>query len=183
MKNSHGTSGVKWLTWFVLLWALAAPSAMAQSPVPVINQPPVLGARSPGGTGFTLAVNGTGFVSGSVVKVAGTGTVVGFYPASLVFGCTVSPFTGTCSPPPQTTTLYNNGSTRLRISSITITGSTHFSQTNNCGPGVAPGASCAITVTFGPAFEGSYSGDISVSDDGGGSPQQVPLNGTAAPRW
>lgn len=37
------------------------------NPVPVINQPLRPGAAKPGGAGFTLAVNGTGFAAGSVV--------------------------------------------------------------------------------------------------------------------
>jgi len=41
--------------------------AWAQNPVPLINQPLVPAATAPGGTGFTLTVNGTGFVPGSVV--------------------------------------------------------------------------------------------------------------------
>jgi VCBS repeat protein len=52
--------------------ALLAPpefstTAWAQNPVPLISQPLVPEAAAPGGRGFTLTVNGTGFVSGSVV--------------------------------------------------------------------------------------------------------------------
>jgi hypothetical protein len=38
------------------------------NPVPLINQPLAPGAAKPGGAGFTLTVNGTGFVPGAVVK-------------------------------------------------------------------------------------------------------------------
>jgi FG-GAP-like repeat/FG-GAP repeat len=41
--------------------------ACAQNPVPLINQPLVPETATPGGPGFTLRVNGTGFVPGSVV--------------------------------------------------------------------------------------------------------------------
>ncbi|HXZ39566.1 MAG TPA: IPT/TIG domain-containing protein, partial [Terriglobales bacterium] len=41
--------------------------AVAQNPVPLINQPLVPDTAQPGGEGFTLTVNGTGFVSGAVV--------------------------------------------------------------------------------------------------------------------
>jgi len=41
--------------------------AWAQNPVPLINQPLVPEAAAPGGTGFTLTVNGTSFVPDSVV--------------------------------------------------------------------------------------------------------------------
>jgi hypothetical protein len=46
--------------------------AQAQNPVPLINLPLVPDAVPPGGGGFTLTVNGTGFVSGSVVNWNGS---------------------------------------------------------------------------------------------------------------
>ena len=45
-----------------------AASAMAQNPVPLTNQPLVPDATAPGGPGFTLTVNGAGFVATSVVN-------------------------------------------------------------------------------------------------------------------
>src|SRR5208283_3197331 len=52
---------------------LAHASAMAQvNPVPLVNQPLVPDATAPGGADFTLTVNGTGFVSGSVVNWNGS---------------------------------------------------------------------------------------------------------------
>lgn len=42
--------------------------ALAQNPVPLLNQPLVPAAVAPGGSGFTLTVNGSGFVSGSIVQ-------------------------------------------------------------------------------------------------------------------
>jgi len=61
---------------YVLMFCLVAASGCFVSlsaqgtpnPVPLINQPLVPMAASPGGPGFTLTVNGTGFVSGSVVN-------------------------------------------------------------------------------------------------------------------
>jgi len=73
-------------------------------------------------------------------------------------------------------TLTNVGSAMLSITSITITGY-GFSQTNTCGSSVGTGKSCTITVTFKPSHLGLYSGTLSFSDDGGASPQQVPLLG------
>jgi hypothetical protein len=52
---------------------LASSCALAQSnPVPLVNQPLVPMTLPPGGSSFTLTVNGTGFVSGSVVNWNGT---------------------------------------------------------------------------------------------------------------
>jgi hypothetical protein len=47
---------------------LAGTFALAQNPVPFVNQPLVPDATAPGGPGFTLTVNGTGFVSGATVN-------------------------------------------------------------------------------------------------------------------
>jgi hypothetical protein len=52
---------------FVVL--LSATTVLAQTnPVPFLDQPLVPTAAAPGGPGFTLTVNGAGFVSGSVVN-------------------------------------------------------------------------------------------------------------------
>jgi dienelactone hydrolase len=115
--------------------------------------------------------------SPQAVSLKGTGTAVEFNPTSLAFHCHNVP-TNTCPPPPQTTTLTNTGSTTLSISSITITGSTTFSQTNTCSSSVVAKGSCTITVTFKSSSRGTFSGAVSVSDNGGGSPQKMSLSGT-----
>jgi hypothetical protein len=111
------------------------------------------------------------------VSLKGTATVVKLDPASLDFG---SVNVGQQSSP-QNTTLTNVGKTRLHITDITITGtdSGDFSEQNNCpDPGyLGGGNSCTITVTFQPTQVGSRSAYVSVSDHGGGSPQQVSLSG------
>jgi len=48
------------------------------NPVPLISQPLVPDAVAPGGAGFTLTVNGTGFVSGSVVNWNGSARATTF---------------------------------------------------------------------------------------------------------
>jgi hypothetical protein len=55
---------------FVGLFVMLASGMLAaqSNPVPLINQPLVPDAVAPGGQGFMLTVNGTGFVSGSVVN-------------------------------------------------------------------------------------------------------------------
>jgi hypothetical protein len=77
-------------------------------------------------------------------------------------------------------TLTNTGSVTLNISGITITGtdSGDFVQTNTCDSSVAAGKQCTISVTFQPKAKGTRSAAVSISDDGGGSPQKVPLSGT-----
>jgi hypothetical protein len=68
---------------FLTLLAAAGGTAYAQSnPVPLINQPLVPDAVAPGGQSFTLTVNGTGFVSGSVVQWNGTALATTFVSGS-----------------------------------------------------------------------------------------------------
>jgi len=54
------------------------PSATCTNPVPLVNQPFVPDATPAGGSGFTLTVNGTGFVSSSVVNWNGTSLTTTF---------------------------------------------------------------------------------------------------------
>ncbi len=61
---------------FSLIFASAL--ALAQNPVPFINQPLVPDATAPGGAGFTLTVNGSGFVSGATVNWNGTALATTF---------------------------------------------------------------------------------------------------------
>jgi dienelactone hydrolase len=75
-----------------------------------------------------------------------------------------------------TVSLTNTGNTALSIGSMTTT--THFKQTNDCGVSVGPGTSCTITVTFSPGATGSFSGTLTISDSSLDSPQLVHLSGT-----
>jgi hypothetical protein len=57
-------------------------SAQSPNPVPFINDPLVPTSVAPGGAGFTLTVNGTGFVSGSKVNWNGTALPTSFVSSS-----------------------------------------------------------------------------------------------------
>jgi len=124
----------------------------------------------------TLSVSDDATGSPQEVSLSGVGTVVTFSPEGVNFG---DQKVGTSSPGVPVT-LFNKGGTTLSITGITITGanSGDFSQKNNCGQSVAAGGHCTITVTFTPTATGQRSAAVSVSDDGGGSPQLVPLAGT-----
>ena len=106
------------------------------------------------------------------MSLKGAGTVVELVPASLDFG-RVEPGPGGKT---LTTTLTNTGSTTLGITGVTISGA-GFSQTNNCPSGLGAGKSCTISVTFRPPGFARFTGAVQVYDNGGGSPQQVPLSG------
>ncbi len=103
-------------------------------------------------------------------------TTASLSPASIAFG---DQNVGTTSPP-QTVTLKNIGTSALAINKISVvgTGSSYFSQTNNCGSSLAAGASCTMTVAFSPKASGTFTPSLRVSYQGVGSPQNVALSGT-----
>lgn len=130
----------------------------------------------PGNAPGTLSVSDNALGSPQTVSLTGTGTVVVFSPISVNFG---DQQVGTNSSPVPIT-LTNEWSQALSISQIQIAGNDpqDFSQTNNCGSSVPAGSYCTFMVTFTPTQTGQRSAQLSVSDNGGASPQTVPLTGT-----
>jgi hypothetical protein len=63
---------------FPLMLLLTAAALAQTNPVPLINNPLVPDAAAPGGATFTLTVNGTGFVSSSVVNWNGNALATAF---------------------------------------------------------------------------------------------------------
>jgi len=126
----------------------------------------------------TLSITDNAPDSPQTVSSSGTGTEVELNPGSLTFSCTIRDGGTSCSAASQTITLTNTGATALSITSLTTTGASNFSQTNTCGATVGAGGSCSISVSFGSSSTGSFSGDVVVVDNGGGSPQQVALSAT-----
>lgn len=62
----------------------------------------------------------------------------------------------------QTVTLTNGmQSASLNLTGFQINGP--FAQTNNCGTALAPGASCAVSITFSPTAVGAVQGSLTVS--------------------
>jgi len=123
----------------------------------------------------TLTVSDNAVGTPQTVALSGAGTVMNLTPTTLSFG---NQARGTSSAP-QNITMTNIGSTDVSITTIGISGaqSSSFSQTNNCGSTLAAGASCTIAVTCTPQVTGGLNASVSVSDTGGGSPQQVHLSG------
>jgi hypothetical protein len=90
-------------------------------------------------------------------------------PDKLVFHC------GTgqrCAP--QTTTLTNEGTETVTISSINLN-SGKFVVTNNCGTTLKAGRSCSITVSTIPMPKGNFTGALIVNDSAPNSPQKALL--------
>jgi FG-GAP-like repeat len=74
-------SALRSLTVFSCLW-MCVSFATAQNPAPLVNQPLMPIAATPGGPGFTLTVNGTGFVSGATVRWNGAALATTFVSSS-----------------------------------------------------------------------------------------------------
>ncbi|MED5545700.1 MAG: cellulase family glycosylhydrolase [Pseudomonadota bacterium] len=74
-------------------------------------------------------------------------------------------------------TLANIGGDVLTIEEIAV--SAGFTQTNDCGDSLAPGATCSITVTHTPAALGATDGTLEVTTDVGSVSSSVAGSGTA----
>jgi hypothetical protein len=132
--------------------------------------------KTKGGQNGSVNVTDNAPGSPQSVPLTGTGTFVRLLPATLHMG---KQSAGTRSLPKKIT-LTNKGNTVVKITKIVISGADagDFAETNNCGKRVASGASCFIKITFKPLAKGERTADVSVYDDGGGSPQQAALIGT-----
>jgi hypothetical protein len=73
MVRARQASALRWVSCFLMaaisVASVGGAAARAQSgPLPLVNEPLVPDAVAPGGPGFTLTVNGTGFLNGAVAK-------------------------------------------------------------------------------------------------------------------
>jgi hypothetical protein len=127
----------------------------------------------------SLSITDNAPASPQKVTLTGTGTYIQLSPASLNFG---NQPVGTKSLSKKIT-VSNKGGTTVSLTSISIGGTDagDFAETNTCGTSLASGASCFITVTFTPLATGKRTAAVLVKDNGGGSPQEVPLLGTGTP--
>jgi Abnormal spindle-like microcephaly-assoc'd, ASPM-SPD-2-Hydin len=105
-------------------------------------------------------------------RPAASSGLVKLTPASLDFG---DQAVGSIAPP-KTATLANAGSTTLKITDI-VTSGIDFSQSNDCGQNLMPGAACTIQITFRPAITGPRLATLQILDSDPSSPQSVVLNG------
>ena len=153
-------------------------AATASCAISVTFTPSANGARA-----ATLSISDNASGSPQSVPLTGTGVTsapsVTLNPTSLSFG---NQNVGTTSAA-QTVTLTNTGAAPLTINSIALggTNAADFAESANCplNPStLASGGSCTISVTFSPSVTGSRSATISISDNAGGSPQNVTLSGT-----
>jgi hypothetical protein len=126
----------------------------------------------------SIAITDQASNSPQSVTLTGTGAAANFAvtatPTSLSFG---NQAVGTTSAS-QAITVKNVGT---GVTTIVVSASANFGQTNNCPVSPAtlgPGLTCTVNATFAPSATGSLSGNISVADAAGNSPQTVSVSGT-----
>jgi hypothetical protein len=81
---------------------------------------------------------------------------------------------------PLSATLTNRGALPFAVNGISLTGAaaSWFAQTNNCPASLAPGSSCAISVTFKPQAAASKSSKLTIATSAASTPLSVSLSGT-----
>jgi len=125
-----------------------------------------------------LAISGSDPASPHVIALTGSGraTVVRLSPTRVSFE---NQPVGTASSP-KTVIVTNLAKRPLNLTAIGIagTGAGDFIQTNTCGTRIAAGATCKIKVRFTPTTVGNRKAILTIDDDGGASPQRIPLSGT-----
>ncbi len=141
---------------------------------------PPFTANATAGTYAVSAATPSASVSASfpLQNVAGVVTWSSVSTNDLSFGGVL---TGT-SAPAQTVTLTNDGGGPLFVSGTALLGSqaAYFAITDDgcSGVSVAPGGTCAITVSFAPASVGASGAQLSITSDAPDSPQLIALSGT-----
>ncbi len=141
-----------------------------QCQINTVFNPTAAGARS-----ATVTITDSAVGSPHTIAVSGTGVAA----PAVTLSSTSLTFTGQTAgttSPPQALRLTNSGSATLTISSIATTGD--FTEWNNCGASLAPGASCKIMVAFAPKLGGVLTGSVSIASNAAGSPQTAGLTGT-----
>ncbi len=128
------------------------------------------------GSPHSIALMGTG-----AAPVANG--LVGFLPNPVNFPVITQGLTST----PLVVTITNSSKAPLHISNIAAGGSSPAEFSNSmgaCGAAtVAPGANCAMNVTFSPTFSGQRGETLTVTDDGANSPQVLNVMASAAPAF
>ena len=77
---------------------------------------------------------------------------------------------------PRSIVVTNTGNAPLLIAKIATAG--EFTETNNCASRLPVGRGCTINVTFTPSVKGLANGKLTVTNNGTGGSQIIPLSGT-----
>ena len=111
------------------------------------------------------------------VSLSGTGIpapTLSISPSSLSFS---GQLVGTQSAP-QTITLTNTSGQSVTFTSIAVTGSSAFPESQTCGAQLPAGQNCSLSVSFLPAASGQIAAGLTITDNGALSPQMVSLTAT-----
>src|SRR6266699_2720089 len=83
---------------------------------------------------------------------------------------------GLSLPQAQRVTITNTGTALLEFFSIAV--SANFLESDTCGSGVEPGATCQISLNFVPAKKGKESGTLTIKPNVAGGSTSITLSGT-----
>jgi YD repeat-containing protein len=139
--------------------------------ISVAFQPTAVGTRI---GNITINDNATG--SPHTVSLTGTATAVTLSPSALNFSPQV---VGTTSSG-RTVTVTNHSTATLNFTGITIAGTNagdFVIASKTCGSSLAGNTTCNVTMKFRPSMIGPESAKLTFFDDGGASPQIVPMAG------
>jgi hypothetical protein len=153
--------------------------------------PVVLGPGASCGIAVTFTPTTTGSRGGSVVITDDADSQPGNQQTIRVNGIghqPVASFTQTvlrpsanvhAAAPATTVVLTNTGDGPLTVRGVRLSGGAagEYGQVNNCVRVLAPGAGCAITVSFTPAGFGVQPAQLTIFDDGAGGAQTILLRG------
>jgi FG-GAP-like repeat/Abnormal spindle-like microcephaly-assoc'd, ASPM-SPD-2-Hydin len=115
------------------------------------------------------------------VGLTGVGSEAGVSPNPVAFGAIAH---GTTTTKLVTITNLSGGAFPahpLTFSGIAVSGTGFSLASNLCPPStssLAAGGSCQLTLKFAPSTTGNFSGLLTLTDNGGGSPQKVALTGS-----
>jgi hypothetical protein len=151
-------------------------NAGATCTISVTFAPAAAGARA-----ATITVTSNGGGSPQVINASGTGTMTPT-PGHLTMAPTVSFGTQTVGTTSAATnvTVTNTGGSAVTIASVASSVPAEFAVSSPGCTTLAPGATCAIAVTFAPAAAGARAATITVTSSGTGSPQAIAASGTGS---
>ncbi len=126
-----------------------------------------------------VTINDNGFFNQvNTVNLTGLGSAISISGAPMAFGNQLVKTTSAA----KTATIKNNGTTAVKMGTISLTNTTDYAiSANTCpasGSSLAAGASCTVNITFGPQSTGAKRGTLQINDSDPSSPQLVGLSGT-----
>jgi phospholipase C len=123
----------------------------------------------------TLTIYDDQGLSSQQINLTGTGTIVSLSTRNLAFGN--DPVGKPKLLPVTITNVSTNTFLHLTAFAISGTNASDYTNSSNCVSTISPGSSCTFNVTFTPSAHGFRSATLSITDDGGGSPQTVVITG------